>query len=46
MIQQVTDALAGKVGAKRLDALRKSVSDFDFETALDQLREVVTECGL
>jgi CheY-like chemotaxis protein len=46
VIQQVTDALVGGVGAKRLDALRKSVSEFDFEAALGQLSEVVKECNL
>lgn len=46
VIHQVTDALVGGVGPKRLEALRKSVSEFDFETALGQLNEVVTECNL
>jgi signal transduction histidine kinase/DNA-binding response OmpR family regulator/HPt (histidine-containing phosphotransfer) domain-containing protein len=45
-IQDVTDALAGKVDASRLDALRDCISDFDFDGARAKLSQIVADCHL
>jgi signal transduction histidine kinase/CheY-like chemotaxis protein/HPt (histidine-containing phosphotransfer) domain-containing protein/methyl-accepting chemotaxis protein len=45
-IQDVTDALAGKVDASRLDSLRDCVSDFDFDGARAKLSQIIAECHL
>jgi two-component system, sensor histidine kinase and response regulator len=45
-IHQVAGALAGKVDAARLAVLRGSVDEFDFDGALDKLRQIASECNL
>ena len=45
-VQQVSEALAGKVDAQRLTALRESVDEFDFDGALSKLGEIARECNL
>jgi signal transduction histidine kinase/DNA-binding response OmpR family regulator/HPt (histidine-containing phosphotransfer) domain-containing protein/HAMP domain-containing protein len=44
--QAVADALAGTVDAGRLDALRVSIDEFDFDGALAKLNEISAECRL
>ncbi|HTS63681.1 MAG TPA: response regulator [Candidatus Acidoferrales bacterium] len=45
-VQEVAGALAGGVDAKLLAALRASVEEFDFPSALAKLGEIATECNL
>ena len=45
-VQPVADALAGKVDADRLAALRESVDEFDFDGALSKLGEIAKDCSL
>ena len=45
-VQQVADALAGRIDARRLAALRGSVDEFDFDGALAKLGEIASECNL
>jgi hypothetical protein len=45
-VQELADALAGKVEAGRLDSLRESVGDFDFEAAQAKLSQIASECHL
>jgi CheY-like chemotaxis protein len=46
IVQQVTDALAGGVDARLLDALRASVKEFNYGTALAQLGEIARACEM
>ena len=39
-VQTVAEALAGKVDAQRLDALRAAIDEFDFDGALSKLGEI------
>jgi len=45
-VQTVADALAGKVDAQRLGDLRDAISEFDFDKAGSQLKELAQECHL
>jgi CheY-like chemotaxis protein len=45
-VQQVADALAGKVDAGRLSALRNCIGEFDFDAARSKLDEIAGECKL
>jgi CheY-like chemotaxis protein/HPt (histidine-containing phosphotransfer) domain-containing protein len=45
-VQEVAMALAGKVDPVRMDALRDSVNDFDFEGARTSLTQIAADCHL
>src|SRR5208282_6231703 len=42
----LADAMGGKVGKLRLDALHAAITDFDFKGALLKLDEIVKECDV
>jgi signal transduction histidine kinase/DNA-binding response OmpR family regulator/HPt (histidine-containing phosphotransfer) domain-containing protein len=45
-VQEVANALAGRVDASRLNALREAVGDFDFDGARAKLSQIAGECHL
>ena len=45
-VDEVASALAGTVDASRLDDLRDSVLEFDFDTARTKLSRIAGECHL
>jgi PAS domain S-box-containing protein len=45
-IQEVSNALAGKVDPVHMDALRDSVNDFDFDGARTKLTQIAADCHL
>ncbi|MBI4889029.1 MAG: response regulator [Acidobacteria bacterium] len=45
-LEEVKEALAGRVEAERLNALSGAMEEFDFETALKRLDEIAADCGL
>jgi CheY-like chemotaxis protein len=45
-VQEVATALAGTVDPVRIDALRDSVNDFDFDGARTTLTQIVADCHL
>jgi CheY-like chemotaxis protein/HPt (histidine-containing phosphotransfer) domain-containing protein len=45
-VQEVAAALGGRIGPERLDALRESINDFDFEAARTKLSQIAADFHL
>jgi hypothetical protein len=46
VVQEVTANLAAKIDSDRLNALRNSISEFDFDAARAMLVQIAADCHL